>query len=258
PQAPVMPAPVQNNWSPPNAIMPPPQGNGAVPPGPMLPPEVPPVPYTPPYLAPPMMSPPPGYGGGANPLLPHGGIDIGDHLVGRNIVRIPIRLGPNENADITPQDVILEDGDILFIESRDTEVFYTGGLLGGGQYSLPRDYDLDVLGAIAVASGQRGGGGGGSQGTSSVGGQSALNGDVSISGSRVIVLRPLPDGTQIPIHVDLYQALKDPSERTVIQPGDYILLQYTPLEAVGAFVERHILAGALFSVASAQLNGGGN
>lgn len=181
---------------------------------------------------------------------------IGDNLDDRRVIRIPIRLGPEEHVDIRPQDVILEEGDILFIESRDTEVFYTGGLLGGGQYSLPRDYDLDVLGAIAVASGQRAGGGsGGTPATNSVGGQSALNGDVSISASQVIVLRPLPDGTQIPIHVDLYQAMRDPSERTVIQPGDYILLQYTPLEAVGAFVERHLLAGALFTLASTRTTG---
>ena len=226
------------------------------PPRMVVPNAVPPVPVAPPMGAygppvettPPMMSP--GYS-------PPPAMDVGETLDGRRIVRIPIRLGPDEHVDIRPEDVILEEGDILFIESRDTEVFYTGGLLGGGQYSLPRDYDLDVLGAIAVASGQRaGGGGGGSQATSSIGGQSALNGDVSISASQVIVLRPLPDGTQIPIHVDLYQALRDPSERTVIQPGDYILLQYTPLEAVGAFVERHLLAGALFSVASAQATRG--
>ncbi len=249
PQAPVMPQPMQNNWTPPPAAMPI---------NPMPPMQAAPS-YAPPQYAPPEMIPPPAdYNSIEAALAPQGPINIGDNLEGRHIVRIPIRLGPNENADIRPQDIILEDGDILFIESRDTEVFYTGGLLGGGQYSLPRDYDLDVLGAIAIASGRNGGGGGGggSRATTSIGGQSALNGDVSISASKVIVLRPLPDGTQIPIHVDLYQALKDPSERTVIQPGDYILLQYTPLEAVGAFVERHLLEGALFGVASAQLSTG--
>ena len=33
---------------------------------------------------------------------------------------------------------------------RDTEVYYTAGLLGGGQFPLPRDYDLDVMQAIAA------------------------------------------------------------------------------------------------------------
>lgn len=223
-----------------------------------------------PVGAPPLMpsTPPPGAGDFAFqnapwPMAPGpgwtvgpDGVDIAGSLAGRRVIRIPVRLAPGEMTDIRPEDIILDDGDIVFIESRETEVFYTGGLLGGGQYTLPRDYDLNVLGAIAVAQGQRNGGGGGSQATSSIGGQSALNGDVSISASQVIVLRPLPDGTQVPIYVDLYQALRDPAEQLVIQPGDYILLQYTRLEAIGAFVERHILAGALFSVAAANLQSG--
>ncbi len=185
-----------------------------------------------------------------------GGVEIGDSLDGRHIIRIPVRLGPGERTDITESDIILEDGDIVFIESRDTEVFYTGGLLGGGQYTLPRDYDLDVLAAIAIAQGRQNGGGGGSRATQSIGGQSALNGDVSISASRIVVLRPLPDGTQIPVSINLYDALRNPSERIIIQPGDYILLQYTKAEAVGAFIERHLLEGALFGVASSQLSTG--
>lgn len=220
----------------------------------------------PPYLPAPQFAPP------VTPMAPHapawsvpgtpetwsGPGHVGEPIHPRRIIRIPIRLGPGEVADITEEDIILYDGDIVFIESRDTEVFYTGGLLGGGQYSLPRDYDLDVLGAIAIAQGQRSGGGG-SPATSSVGGQSALNNDVSISASHLIILRPLPDGSQLPILVDLYEAVRDPAARVIIQPGDYLLLQYTRLEAIAAFVERHLLAGALFSVAAAQLQtGGGN
>jgi protein involved in polysaccharide export with SLBB domain len=188
------------------------------------------------------------------------GIDMGQSLEGRRVIRIPVRLGHGEFADINEADIILHDGDIVFIESRETEVFYTGGLLGGGQFTLPRDYDLDILEAIAVAQGQRqgGGGGGGSRATSSIGGQSALNNDVSISASQAIVKRKLPDGTEVRISINLYQALRDPAERVIIQPGDYILLQYTRMEAIGAFIERHLLEGALFGVAATQLNNGGN
>ena len=89
-----------------------------------------------------------------------------------------------------------------------------------------------------------------------MGGVSALNNDVSISPSTVIVLRKLPDGGEVPIKVDLYRARTDLSERIVIQPGDYILLQYTPLEAIAAFVERHLLEGALFGLASQNLSQG--
>lgn len=170
-------------------------------------------------------------------------------LDGRHVVRIPIRLGPGETADIRPEDVILYDGDIVFIESRDTEVFYTGGLLGGGQYTLPRDYDLDILQALSLAQSRTTGGVG-----NAIGGVSALNNDVSISPSTAIVLRKLPDGGEVPIKIDLYRARTDLSERIFIQPGDFILLQYTPLEAVAAFFERHLLETALFGLAAQQLN----
>lgn len=173
----------------------------------------------------------------------------------RRIIRIPIRLAPGETIQLREEDITLYDGDIVFIESRETEVFYTGGLLGGGQYTLPRDYDLDILQAIAVAQGQRVGGG--SPATSSIGGPSALNNDVSISASQVVILRNLPEGGILPIQVDLYEALRNPAARVIIQPGDYILLQYTTLEAIAAFVERHLLAGAIFGVAAAQFQNGG-
>ena len=86
-----------------------------------------------------------------------------------------------------------------------------------------------------------------------LGGVSALNGDVTISPSTAIVIRKLPDGTEIPIKVNIYRARTDLSERINILPGDYLYLQYTPLEAVGAFLDRHLLEGALFGLVGAQL-----
>ena len=89
-------------------------------------------------------------------------------------ITIPLRVRPGEMPDIDPADVILEEGDIVYIESRDTEVFYTGGLLPGGQYPIPRDYDLDVVGAMSIAGTGLGGGqsnrGGGGLGASIIGG----------------------------------------------------------------------------------------
>lgn len=178
-----------------------------------------------------------------------GSQDIG--LVdGRRIIRIPIRLGPDEHIDIRKEDVILHDGDIVFIEARDTEVFFTGGLLGGGQFTLPRDFDLDILQALSIATSRVGTTGAARQ----IGGVSALNSDVTISPSNVVIIRKLPEGGEIPIKVDLYQARNDLSERIVIQPGDYIYLQYTPMEAIGAFLDRHLLEGALFGLFTQQLN----
>ena len=37
---------------------------------------------------------------------------------------------------------------VVFIEARDNDVFYTGGLLPAAENVLPRDYDLDVIEAI--------------------------------------------------------------------------------------------------------------
>lgn len=170
-------------------------------------------------------------------------------LANQGVTKIPVRLAPGEQTRFTERDILLEDGDIVFIESRDTEIFYTGGLLGGGQYTLPRDYDLDVMGAVAIAQAGRNSG----TATRATGGITALNNDVTISASQAIILRKMPNGSQVPIKVDLYRALRHPNERVLMQPGDFLLLQYTPLEACGAFFERHLLEGALFGVAAAQL-----
>ena len=68
------------------------------------------------------------------------------------------------------------------------------------------------------------------------------------------VLRKLPDGGEVPIKINLYRAREDLSERIYIQPGDFIMLQYTPLEAIAAFFERHLLETALFGLAAQQFN----
>ncbi|MBM4076499.1 MAG: hypothetical protein FJ267_12780, partial [Planctomycetes bacterium] len=63
--------------------------------------------------------------------------DLGFGLLSdQQVIRIPIRLGPGETANIREEDIILHDGDIVFIESRETEVFDTAGLIGGGQFTL--------------------------------------------------------------------------------------------------------------------------
>ena len=176
---------------------------------------------------------------------------------GPGVVRIPVRIAPGEMPHVSEQDVTLEDGDVVFIEARSSEVFYTGGLLGGGQFTLPRDYDLRALEAISIAGGQ-GSRGGNSR---SSGGVSALNQDVTISASKLIVVRRLEDGTRVPIEVDLNRAKRDMTgrENIIIQPGDYLYLQYSCIEAIGAFFERHLLEGALFGLATAQFQtGGGN
>ncbi|MEX0587128.1 MAG: hypothetical protein WD176_10820, partial [Pirellulales bacterium] len=175
--------------------------------------------------------------------------DMGLTMDDPGIIRIPVRLGDGETPHITEDDVTLYDGDIVFIESRETEVFYTGGLLGGGQFTLPRDYDVTLTQAISIAQGRATTGGA----PRAIGGVSALNSDVTISPSHAVVLRTLPDGRRFPIEADLYKALRRQQEDIVIQPGDMIMLQYTHLEAIAAFIERHLLEGAFFGIAAAQM-----
>ncbi len=173
-----------------------------------------------------------------------------DHFNGEGtqMIRIPLRVYPGEQLPFTQADIILHDGDIVFVESREKEFFFTGGLLGGGQYYLPQNYDLDLLGAMSIVQSQVNTSF--NSNTKAIGGVSALNHDVTVGASKVIILRKTPEGCEIKIKIDLYDLMNDPSQRIIIRPGDYILLQYTRFEAVAAFVERHILEGAIVGATS--------
>lgn len=142
------------------------------------------------------------------------------------IIRIPLRLPPGVVPNFRPEDIILNDGDLVLIESRETEVFYTGGVLGGGQYPLPRDYDLDVLGALSIA-------GAGVAGSGRSGGQFGGISAGSVGGvppGNLFILRKTPCNGQVTIQVDLARAARDPAARPLVQPGDILILQYKPGE----------------------------
>ena len=49
--------------------------------------------------------------------------------------------------------------------------------------------------------------------------------------------------------------IESESGELIIQPGDMILLQYTHVEAIAAFFERHILEGAVVGAASSLVFG---
>jgi protein involved in polysaccharide export with SLBB domain len=147
-----------------------------------------------------------------------------------SVLKIPMRLPPGVIPSFRPDDIILEDGDIVYIESRDAEVFYTGGLLPGGEFKIPRDYDLDVVAAMALTGGgisspQQGGGGGGG-----MGGMGRLFGGVPPG--MLYVLRKTPCNGQITIEIDLAKANVDPRERILVQPGDILILRYKPSEEI--------------------------
>ncbi len=174
-----------------------------------------------------------------------------------HIIKIPVRLAPGESLDLSEEDITLYDGDIIFIENRDTDVYFIGGLLGGGQYPLPRDRDLHVLEAVSLAQG-RGATQVGIQGLQSSGGVSALNRDVVPGASRLLILRDAGCNRRITIEVDLYKALRYPHENILVRPSDLLILQYTPTEAVAAFLQRNVLEGALLGIAAGSLRTGGS
>ncbi|NQT12195.1 MAG: polysaccharide biosynthesis/export family protein [Planctomycetes bacterium] len=146
-----------------------------------------------------------------------------------DLVRIPLRFYPEEVPGFTQEDIVLWTGDIVLIKARDREKFYTGGAIPGGEHLLPRDYDLDVLEAIALAGGSVGNSGIGlaSNNGSAFGGN---RGNVGLAPSRAIVVRKLDCGGQVPIQINLNKALPDPSERILIQPEDLIIVRYTLFE----------------------------
>jgi protein involved in polysaccharide export with SLBB domain len=143
------------------------------------------------------------------------------------VLRIPLRLPAGVLPSVRPQDVILQEGDIVLIETRDTEFFYTGGMLQPGQFPLPRDYDLDALGAMAMAGGSIGGQGGAGGGAGGMIGAQTIGG---VPPGRLYILRKTPCKGQLAIEVDLARAINDPRSRPIIQPGDTLILQHKPAE----------------------------
>ena len=169
-----------------------------------------------------------------------------------SVTVIPMRFSPHQLPEFTQNDIILQTGDIVMIKSREEETYFTGGVLGGGEYPLPRDKDLEVLGAIAVSGGQlgsggstgmAGAGGGGGGGRSSGGG----SGSYSVPASKVIILRRTPEGGQIPIRIDLNRALEDPRQRILIQPKDVVILRYTWDEEIVNFASSLLQFNLLFN-----------
>jgi protein involved in polysaccharide export with SLBB domain len=145
------------------------------------------------------------------------------------MVRIPLRFRPGEAPSIRPEDIILHTGDIVFIEAREAEYFYTGGILPPGQFAIPRDYDLDVVQAISLVGGPMVTGG---LNPINLSGTFIAGGLGFPSPSLVSIVRRTPGGGQVAIRVDLNRALRDPRERILIQPKDVVLLQETPSEAI--------------------------
>jgi protein involved in polysaccharide export with SLBB domain len=154
------------------------------------------------------------------------------------VIRIPLRLPPGEPLPIKPEDVVLQSGDVVFLEARDCELFYTGGLLPPGSHILPRDIDLDALQAVVRVGGPLFNG---AFGGSNLSGALIQPGIGNPSPSHLVVIRRTPNGGQLPIAVDLRKALRDPTERIRIVPGDFLILQEKPQEALARYFTQTFL-----------------
>jgi protein involved in polysaccharide export with SLBB domain len=168
--------------------------------------------------------------------------------VGTQVTRIPLRLPEGQTVQFSPKDVVLENGDVVFVEARDTEVFYTGGVLQAHQFVLPRDYDLRVVEAIALSGGPL---------VNGLFAQSNLTGAIAATGigspnpSRATILRRTKNNGLIPIIVDLNVALNDPRENIILMPGDVLVLQ----ETVGEAVTRWAIGAIRYNFFSAIISG---
>jgi protein involved in polysaccharide export with SLBB domain len=140
-----------------------------------------------------------------------------------NSIRIPLRLKPGQIPSFTVEDIILRDGDIVYVDTRETDVYYTGGLLGGGEFPIPRDYDLDVLAAVSIAG----------TGIATTTRSGALGGAAqNVPPTELIVLRQIPGDRQLAIRIDLNDTINDPRQRILVKAGDTLLLRYNPQEEV--------------------------
>jgi protein involved in polysaccharide export with SLBB domain len=142
--------------------------------------------------------------------------DTGDDPAGdpKKIIRIPLRgLPPSAPAQ---EDVVLNTGDVVVVPSRRFEVFWVVGQLDesararfslsdrqlelGAGLILPRDRDIDVVTAVAMAGYI----------------------DPIDSPTTVTVHRTMPDGRPMLIKVDLIKARYDRRETVMVQAGDII------------------------------------
>lgn len=141
------------------------------------------------------------------------------------VIRIPLAGCPCEPVPFTEADITLGEGDVVFIPRRN-EYFIAGGLLPGGRVPLPRDEDVDVIEAIALATGSAGGPLGRDGGVLAGGNIGNLR-----EPTQVMIVRSLPDGRQMTIRADLDRAVYDPNERIRIMPNDVVMLQFKPSAA---------------------------
>jgi protein involved in polysaccharide export with SLBB domain len=156
---------------------------------------------------------------------------------GQQSIRIPLRSRAGEELPFKPQDIILQTGDIVVVRMLKPQFYYTGGLLPAREVPIPRDNDLTMVEAILKVDGSILNG---AVSTDNLNGTIVQPGLGNPNPSLLAVLRKTPNGGQVTIRVDLNRAVQDPRENILVQPGDVLILQETPSEAIGRYISQVI------------------
>ena len=146
------------------------------------------------------------------------------------------RIRTDRQASLFPRSSAqLNNGDIVAIASKPTEVFYTGGLLGGGEFRVPRDRALSVMDAVALSGGIP---------------QSQRGGIVPTQPPRVLRLLRTQNGRQLTFRFDLAGGFSQQAANTQIRAGDYLILDFSRTQRV-----QNLGTGVLNTVGIRQLIG---
>jgi protein involved in polysaccharide export with SLBB domain len=156
---------------------------------------------------------------------------------GPRIIHIPIQVRGCAQLPFGPHDVVLKNGDIVTVRSRDPESFFAGGLLPAGEFPLPFDKDITAIEAVLRVRGPFLNGGQSSQNFSGAALQAGVG---NPSPSLLSVVRKTPGGKQVVIRVNLNDAIRDPRENILIQDGDLLVLQEQPDEAVARYFSQTV------------------
>ena len=169
------------------------------------------------------------------------------------VINLNVRKG--EVPNITEESIRLFDGDIVVIETRPAQLYYTTGLMRNQEVPMPLDYDLTVVEAVARVGGPLLNGG---FGGSNLQGSIVSGGLGNPSPSLLTVIRKLPNQRTIPIRVDLNEAFRDPRENILVMPGDVLVLQETTGESFARYLANVFnfnVAGNIFQRGDAGATG---
>jgi protein involved in polysaccharide export with SLBB domain len=131
---------------------------------------------------------------------------------------LPLRSkGANQTSSFPRSQARLNNGDIVSIAAKPTEVFYTGGLLGGGEFLIPRDRPLSLMDAIAQAGGIP---------------QSRGGGVIPLQQPRSLTLLRRNGDGQVSYRFDIDGGFSQRASQTIVRSGDYLILDYSPAQRV--------------------------